>query len=339
VPEIPLEQTVALSSKKAVFAALAGNSFLTVIKFIAFLISGSGAMLSESIHSLADAANQFLLFLGIQKSERPADATFHYGYGAERFFFALMSAIGIFVLGCGVTVYHGIHTLLNPHELHVEWFVPVVLAVSLVVDGVVMVMAIQSVWHKKGDLGFIEYLRNSSDPTVLAVLFEDGVATLGVILAAVGIGLSVLTHNPMWDSFASIAIGLLLGMVAFWLAAKNRELLLGPAVQPAIHDEILHFLRAQPAVGGLHEVRTRILGADRFRLQADIDFNGRYLGRGLEDWIRERLPDPGDPEAVRSFAEEVGEQLMEAHATEIDRMEKELRERFPHLAYVDIEGD
>ena len=109
---------MAASSRGAVVAALVGNGFLTLIKFGAFALSGSGAMLSEAIHSFADTGNQGLLFLGIRRSQRGPDAMFHYGYGVERFLFCMLSAIGIFVLGCGVTVYHGISSLFHPPELH-----------------------------------------------------------------------------------------------------------------------------------------------------------------------------------------------------------------------------
>jgi len=103
-----------------VLFAVLGNGTLTVIKFVAFLISGSGAMFSEAVHSAADTGNQMLLFLGARRSERPADQMFHYGYGSERFLFSLLAALGIFVLGCGVTVYHGIEGLVHPRSLELD---------------------------------------------------------------------------------------------------------------------------------------------------------------------------------------------------------------------------
>ena len=142
---------MAASGRGAVIAALVGNSFLTVIKFVAFAYSGSGAMMSEAIHSLADTGNQSLLYLGVRRSEKQADTMFHYGYGAERFLFALLSAVGIFILGCGVTIYHGIHTLIHPPDLTVSWIIFAVLGVSFLLDGAVLLVAIRAISVEKGD--------------------------------------------------------------------------------------------------------------------------------------------------------------------------------------------
>ena len=129
---------MAATGKGAVVAAVFGNGILTVIKFIAFAMSGSGSMFSEGMHSLADTANQALLFVGIKSSERPADAMFPYGYGRDRYFFSLMSAVGVFVLGCGITLYHGVHMLLEP-TLVTDITIPIaVLCVSFLVDGLVL---------------------------------------------------------------------------------------------------------------------------------------------------------------------------------------------------------
>ncbi|MCA9682980.1 MAG: cation transporter, partial [Myxococcales bacterium] len=138
------------SSKGAVVGALIGNSVLTAIKFAAFFFSGSGAMFSEAVHSAADAANQALLFVGIRSSERPADNLFHYGYGTDRYLFSLLSAVGIFVFGCGVTVYHGIHGAMHPSVVEPGIMSYVVLALSFCIDGFVMLSALRAIWAKKG---------------------------------------------------------------------------------------------------------------------------------------------------------------------------------------------
>ena len=195
---------MAVSGRGAVVAALVGNSFLTVIKTGAFLLSGSGAMLSEAIHSLADTGNQGLLYAGIRRSERQPDAMFHYGYGADRFLFALLSAVGIFILGCGVTVYHGVHTLLHPPELSLSWITFAVLGVAFVTDGSVLLSTIGAINRVKGEKSFFEHIRTSSDPTVAAVLFEDGIATSGVVVAALGIGLAHVTGDTRFDAVSSI---------------------------------------------------------------------------------------------------------------------------------------
>jgi zinc transporter 9 len=327
------------TSKGAVATAIVGNGMLMVIKFAAFAMSGSGAMFSEAIHSLADTSNQALLFLGIRRSERPADALFHYGYGADRYLYSLLSAVGIFVLGCGVTVYHGIHDLLDPPVLETTWVPFAILGVSLLVEGYVLVAAARVIWPDKGERSLLAYLRTTTDPTIAAVLLEDSVACVGVVVAAIGIGLAEVTGNPMFDALGAIAIGLMLGGVAVWLGIRNRTLLLGPAIPSSTHAEIEAFLRNHPAVQRVRQVRSRIVGADNFRVQAQLDFDGRYLGRKMTKIVHERHETLGEPAGRERFAEDFGEQLLDELAHEVDRMEAELLEKFPRLKYVDLEAD
>lgn len=329
---------MAAGGSGAVFLALLGNTFLTIIKFGAFLLSRSPAMLSEAIHSFADTANQGLLYLGIRRSERPADSRYHWGYGGERFLFALLSAVGIFVLGCGVTVYHGVHSLLHPPELSVSWVSFVVLGISLVVDGVVLTAAVREVNSRKGDQPFWQFVRSSSDPTLLAVLFEDFVATAGVIVALVGILLAHLTGNPAFDAASSIIIGLMLGMVAVWLGFRNRELILGPAIPSDVEENVIAFLRAQPSVENVRRVRTRIVASDRFAFAAEIDYDGKHLGKLQAGWLAERVPELSR-ERADELAGQIGEHMLDALSAEIDRIEAELRRKFPRLVHVDLESD
>lgn len=329
---------MAAGGSGAVFLALLGNTFLTIIKFGAFLLSRSPAMLSEAIHSFADTANQGLLYLGIRRSERPADSRYHWGYGGERFLFALLSAVGIFVLGCGVTVYHGVHSLLHPPELSVSWVSFVVLGISLVVDGVVLTAAVREVNSRKGDQPFWQFVRSSSDPTLLAVLFEDFVATAGVIVALVGILLAHLTGNPAFDAASSIIIGLMLGMVAVWLGFRNRELILGPAIPSDVEENVIAFLRAQPSVENVRRVRTRIVASDRFAFAAEIDYDGKHLGKLQAGWLAERAPELSR-ERADELAGQIGEHMLDALSAEIDRIEAELRRKFPRLVHVDLESD
>lgn len=327
------------NSKGAVFGAVMGNGALTIIKFVAFSFTGSGALFSEGVHSLADTANQVLLFLGIRQSEKPADALFHYGYGADRYLYSLLSAVGIFVLGCGVTVYHGVESLLNPHHLEFSWLPFAILGVSFLVEGAVLLSAARVVWDAKGDKRLLEYLRTTSDPTAAAVLLEDSVACLGVIIAGTGIGLTYLTHNPLFDALGAIVIGLMLGAVAIWLGLKNRNLLRGPAMPAAMQAEVAAFLRAHPSVQRVRSVRSRIVGADQFRFQAQLDFDGRALGARIAPLVHERYAGLTEADRRETFAQDFGERLLDELALEVDKIEAELVERFPQLQYVDLEAD
>lgn len=316
-----------------------GNGGLTIVKFGAFIFSGSGAMFSEAIHSLADTVNQGLLFVGIRQSERPADALFPYGYGADRYLYSLLSAVGIFVLGCGVTVYHGIHDLIHPPTLSISWIPLAVLGLSFVVEGFVLLSAARVVWAKKGEQSIWDYLRSTTDPTAAAVLLEDAIACVGVLVALTGIILAQVTGNPLFDALGAITIGLMLGAVAVWLGVRNRALLLGPAIPRSLQAEVEEFLRDLPEVQRIRRVRTRIVGADRFRFQAELDFDGRILGARIAHLVHERHEELGDADDRERFAADFGEQLVDELGREVDRIEAKLEEKFPRLKYVDLEAD
>jgi zinc transporter 9 len=325
--------------KGAVFIALLGNGILTLLKGAAFMVSGSGAMLSEAVHSAADTANQGLLYFGMRRSLRPADSRFHYGYGADRYVFALMSAMGIFILGCGVTVYHGVHSLFHPPDLTFSWIIFGVLGASLVVDGYVLLVAVREVNTGRGDKTLFQFIRTTTDPTLIAVLFEDAVATLGVIVAMIGIALSIYTGNPIYDSLSSIMIGAMLGIMAIWLGWRNRQLILGPAIPEKLQSDVLAFLKTQDSVDSVRQFRTRVVAADSFRIAAEIDYNGQYLGRRQADWLRQEAAKVSKDEEWADLAGAFGERFVTDLGDEIDRIESELFERFPKIRHIDIEAD
>ncbi|MHC5209304.1 MAG: cation diffusion facilitator family transporter [Planctomycetota bacterium] len=327
------------TSTSAVLAALVGNSIVAVLKLVAFFFSGSGAMFSEALHTLADVANQALLYVGIRRSTRSPDALFPYGYGGERYFFALLSAVGIFVLGCGVTVYHGVHTLLHPPELTIDVWVFVVLGLSFLLDGYVFLKALAAVRAQMGERSVRRFARSITDPTALAVLFEDFAACLGILIAAVCIGLSHWTGNPVWDSIGSILIGGMMGLIAVWLGFQNRILILGRSIPVETRQAALDYLHSQPSVETVRAVQSRVLGAADYRLKAEVAFDGRQLAQPLAPWVAEQAPTLTDPARCEEFAGEFGEKLIKALGEEVDRMEQELRERHPELRYLDFEAD
>ena len=326
-------------SKGAVLSALVVNSVLTVLKFIAFAVSGSGSMFAEAMHTLADTGNQALLFIGIKRSERPATEMFSYGFGGERFLFALLSAVGIFVLGCGVTVYHGITTLLHPHPLKIGWFDFVILGVGFVLDGWVLLKAVKAINSQRGKVGFMKFLRTTDDPTITAVLLEDSVACLGVVIALVGILMAYFLRMPLFDSLGSIFIGGLLGFIAVWLGYKNRSLILGRAIPPEMQQQATEYIASQPSVERVRHVQSRVVGADVYTLKAEIDWNGNWFGEQQSEWVAANRVDLNDAEAAKEFAGAFGEQLTTAIAREIDRIEVELKKLIPELKFLDFEGD
>ncbi len=330
-------------SEKAVYAAIAGNSVVMLSKFGAFLVSGSPGMLGEAIHSLADVGNQSLLALGIRKSLMPPEEGFPYGFHRDRYIWALISAVGIFFLGCGVTMYHGVHSFLDPHVPNPDHIGIVIgaLVFSLLIEGATLLVALRSVNDARGDRSLLEYVRTTSDPMASAVLLEDGAAVIGVGLAFCGVGLTWLTGEPRFDAAFTILIGLLLGAIAVALIQRNRALLLGERPQVETVDRIVMILKAQPEVEQLHEVKMVVLGSGALRLAADVDFDGRAIARTVLagedlDAIRGAWE---SPEHMQQWLEEFGEKIVEELGDAVDRIEAELVEKVPQLSHVDLEAD
>lgn len=326
-------------SARAVIAAVVGNGSIAVLKLGAFSVSGSGAMLAEGIHSIADTMNQALLWLGIARSRRTADPKHPYGYGAERYFWALVSAMGIFVLGCGVTCYHGVHQLLHPSMPEVGWLTWAVLAISAIVEGGVLALALKDASARKGDKTWRQFLASSSDPTLLAVIFEDSVAVGGVFVAACGIGLSLWTGWSGFDGIASIIIGLLLGALALALALKNRELLIGRSAAPDVEETIRRIVHKDPAVSKVLALKTRVLAAGEVRVDLQVDFEADSIIDRLTPEIQKRYGTINSEEELMAFSRELGRRLLDELAIEVDRLEAAIREEVPSASLIDIEGD
>ena len=330
-------------SEKAVYAAIAGNSVVMLAKFGAFIVSGSPGMLGEGIHSMADVGNQALLALGIKKSAQAPEEGFPYGFHRDRYIWALISAVGIFFLGCGVTVYHGVSSFLHPHE-HDESNITLVVGVlifSVVVEGWTLWVAFRAANEARGDMPMIEFLRTTPDPMVSAVLLEDGAAVLGVIMAFCGVLLTHFTHEPRFDAAFTILIGLLLGGIAIALIRRNRALLLGESPQVETVERIVEILKEQPEVEKLHEVKMVVLGSGALRLAADVDFDGRAIARVcLKDDDLAALKASWKTDAqMQQWLEEFGEKVVEELGDSIDRIESELVEKVPQLSHVDLEAE
>ncbi|RME27110.1 MAG: cation diffusion facilitator family transporter [Deltaproteobacteria bacterium] len=331
------------SSKAAVHTAIAGNALVMLAKFAAFAATGSGAMLSEGIHSAADVMNQGLLAVGIRMSERDPDPDHPYGFGRARFAWALVSAVGIFFLGAGVTLYHGIHSLLHPDEVEGGGWALATLAVALVVEGGTLVVATRAVRHQAREAGMTlwRYTREGPDPMGVAVLLEDGAAVIGVLVAAIAVGLTMATGSPVWDALGSIIIGVLLGAVAVFLVRKNMDYLLGRAVRPELQQQVLAVLQQQPSVESVHDVKATVIGPDHIRFKAEVEFDGEELARR---WLAEHDVDAlhaalATPDDLRAFLVEYGEHIVERLGDEIDRIEEEIRQQVPDAQHVDLENN
>ncbi|HVK64702.1 MAG TPA: cation diffusion facilitator family transporter [Polyangium sp.] len=326
------------SSLPAVMAALSANALVTLLKFVAFFLSGSGAMLSEAIHSAADTGNQLLLFIGLKRGARQGDEEFPYGYGGERFVFGLLSAAGIFFVGCGVTVYHGIEGLRDPHPTSVNMVTFVVLGLSFLIEGSALLFAVRSVAAQRGSMPFFRYVREKADPASVAILLEDGAAVVGLLLATAGILASYRTGSPVWDAIASILVGLLLGFVAIHLVTQNRELLIGMAVPDGVEETFVRVLRERPSVRGVRDVKSRRITPELYKLKAEVTFDPAFFAARLDQVLP---PQPGALSGVEreTTLRTVADGALRAISDEIDAIEVAVRAVIPEAGHIDIEVD
>ena len=328
-------------SRFAVVSALVGNFLVMIAKFIGFAMTGSGAMLSEGIHSIADLLNQFLLLIGIVRSGRKADQIYPYGYGSEQYVWALISAVGIFFLGCGVTVYHGVHSLLHPPATlsGLPWAIGVLL-LSLLIEGYVLMVAVRAIRRQMpSDEPFLPFMRKKADPAVVAVVLEDAAACVGIVIALIAIVLTQVTGRMWWDAVGSLAIGALLGAVAIFLVIRNKELLVGQGVPPHIHRQLMHILNENPAVEEVVDMRTRILDSNTYRIKADVRFDGAYLARTMKDKLKSAYPAINSYDDFEHFVIEFADDVVELLAEEINTIERQMKARVPEAQHMDIEAD
>jgi len=228
--------------------ALAANLGIATIKFVAAWFTGSSAMLSEGIHSLVDTANEWLLLLGLRKSQQPATTLRPFGYGRELYFWAFMVAVFIFSIGGGLSLYDGIDHIRHPAPLHSPTWNYVVLGVAFCFDGASFLVARRTFNAQRGRQPFWKAFRDSKDPSIFVVLFEDASDLLGLLIAFLGVFLSHWLHQPVLDGVASVLIGLLLFVVAGLLLRETKSLLLGEPAELVLLQKITDLVQAEPAV-------------------------------------------------------------------------------------------
>lgn len=263
---------MASGSKKVIYAAMVGNGLIAIAKFVGASITGSSAMLSEGIHSVVDTGNQGLLLYGIARSNRPADEKHPFGYASEIYFWAFIVAILIFSIGSGISIYEGIQKILHPHPVADPSINYIILGLAMVFEGVAWWIAYKEFSVAKGTKNLMDAVRDSKDPTVFTVLFEDTAAMLGLIVAFIGIWISVTYGLPWMDGAASIVIGVILAGTAILLAIETKGLLIGESAAPEIVDDIRRMIADQPAIVGLNEIRTLHHGPNDVLLALSVDY-------------------------------------------------------------------
>ncbi|MDX6239764.1 MAG: hypothetical protein QOG10_4579 [Kribbellaceae bacterium] len=291
---------MAEDSERTVLLAGAANLSIAVAKGIAGLLSGSTAMLAEAAHSVADTLNQAFLLTALKRSRRPADDQHPFGYGLERYFWSLLAAVGIFVLGAGFSIAEGIRAVLNPEPVEELAVAYGVLVISFVFEGISWLKAVRQVRREAEAKGVpaLEHLRESAEPAVKTVAFEDSAALIGLVIAAAGLTLSAVTGEEFFDGAASIAIGALLVVVAWALGSENKAMLIGQALPEHVEERIRETIASTPGVDGVVELLSLRLAPDQVLVVARVDLDDsdttgaevEHLAEVIDQRVRQEFP-------------------------------------------------
>jgi cation diffusion facilitator family transporter len=256
-------------STKAILAALVANAGIATAKFIGFLITGSSSMLAESVHSVADTSNQGLLLLGQKTSRREASRQHPFGYGRDRYFYSFIVALLLFTVGSVFALYEGIHKIQHPDPLSAPLVAVGILVVAIGLETYSFRTAIVESRKIKGEVSWWGFIRQSRTPELPVVLLEDAGALLGLVFALFGVGLSMITGDPIWDGIGTVMIGVLLAIIAIILIIEMKSLLIGEGATPTELDDIVDALAAGKVQRVIH-IRTQYLGPEELLVAAKI---------------------------------------------------------------------
>ena len=257
-------------SGKAIVAALGANLGIATTKLVAAGVSGSASMLAEAIHSLADSGNQVLLLVGGRRSRRAATDAHPFGYGRSRYIYAFIVSIVLFSIGGLFSIFEGFDKLREPHELTNAWLPLTVLGVSILLESFSLRTALHEIKPLREGQSLIKFIRHAKSPELPVVVLEDIAALIGLVFAFAGVGLTVITHNPAWDAAGTLAIGLLLVLVAIVLGAETSSLLVGEGASATATVRIREALEGTAGVNSVIHMKTLYLGPDELMLGAKI---------------------------------------------------------------------
>lgn len=296
-------------STLTVVLALAANALVALAKTVAAVITGAASMLAEAAHSWADTGNEVFLLVAQRRGARPADRSHPLGYGREIYIWSLFAAIGLFAVGAGVSITHGIQELAHPEPAESFTVAYVVLGVAFVLEGISFLQA----WRQarsaadRRDQDLWDHILATSDPTVRAVFFEDAAALVGIVIAAAGIAAHQVTGSAVPDAVGSILVGVLLAVVALVLIDRNRRFLVGESADPALERAAVRALLALPGVARVTQVRLEFVGAGRLFVTGAVDLTGNpaedEAAHALAAVEREVARTPGVIGAVFSLSE------------------------------------
>ncbi len=307
---------------KSVTVAITANIVVASMKFAVAFMGGSASMLAEAIHSLADTTNQALLLIGLIRSKIGPTREFPFGRGQERFAWGLISACGIFFVGAGVTIYHGINSLLHPHALEINKWTFAVLGVSFLAEGYSFLVAYRQ--------------KKEGDTANLAVLLEDGAALFSLVLAAIAIVLSQLTGQHYWDSIGSIIVGIILAVIAVFLIRENLEYLIEKASPEELQEEVRKVIESFPLVEDIKDIRMTIITPEAHTIRAEVELNGYLLVKEMEDSLREDFEEIHTFGDFLQFCAAFANRVTRTVGAKIDKMEETLKKKITYLKHVDI---
>ncbi|MEH6652400.1 MAG: cation diffusion facilitator family transporter [Motiliproteus sp.] len=350
------------SSKKAVLTAIVSNSIVTVIKFIAAVFSGSASMMNEAIHSLMDTLNQLFLLRGLAVAERPADQYYAFGHGQKKYLWNLWSAIGLFSIGCGLGLAHAWHSyhaidqyqpsadlVIAGFSLPTLWLTLGVLAVAFLLEGYSFMIAFLEFIRRmrsEGRWNPFRYLLHCEDATLVAVVLEDSVAMIGLVLASAGILMTAQTGNPIWDIGFSSAIAAMLGLIAFYLGYINMRYLADLRDHRA-EQLFRQVIKEHKEVDQLHDLRSIIIDENYSLLVADIELREEVILAQLQPRIAQRsrtllaelpLERQQQPQLIRYIEARAAVEMALARTEEIAReLEQQLKQLLPRVGHVTLE--
>lgn len=277
---------MASGSQSVVVKALAANFGIAIAKFVAAFMSRSASMLAEAVHSLADSGNQIFLLLGMRRSERKEDAIHEFGYAAERYFWAFIVAVSLFTIGATFSMYEGIHKVLHPHgAIGSRTVAYVVLGVSIALELFSLQAAVAEFRHIRAGRSLRQTIDEARDAVVIVVLFEDIAALVGLLAALFGLVMSQVTGNGVWDGVGSIIVGVTLFGVAYFLAMKTKQLLIGQSVPTAQRARMIEIIEGSPGIKKLVHIRTMHLGPEEVLVGMKVAVDDQARAKDVTQFV------------------------------------------------------
>lgn len=274
-------------STRAVITAFAANLGIAATKFVAWVFSGSSSMLAEAVHSLADSGNQALLLWGAKAAKRNADEEHPFGYGRERYLWAFMVAIVLFSVGGLFSINEAIHKLQHPEPLTVPWLPILVLVIAITFESYALSVAVKESNKIRGTEDWVSFVRHAKSPELPVILLEDTAALLGLVFAFLGVGLTIITGNPIFDAIGTLCIGLLLVVVAVVLGAEMKSLLVGEGANKKDLVKIREAINAHDDVDALIHMKTLYLGPEELLVAVKLAFGKKDRLEQVADAIND----------------------------------------------------